>query len=104
MSNPAKPISNDQKKHYRTLAHGLNPIVTVAGKGLTENVLSELDRALEDHELIKIKLAITDREIRKAVIKEIAQQSHATLIQEIGKVAVFYRPAKEPKIKTTNIR
>ena len=48
-------LSQDRKKALRTIGHKLNPIVTVAGNGLSENVLIEIDRALEDHELIKIK-------------------------------------------------
>ena len=52
------PLSTALKKQYRTIGHNLNPIVTIAGNGLSEPVLAELDRALDDHELIKVKLAI----------------------------------------------
>jgi len=97
-------LTNDRVKQYRSLAHGLHPIVTIAGKGLTESVLAELDRALEDHELIKIKIAITDRDARKSAIAEACDKCSATLIQEIGKVAVFFREAKQPNPKKSNIR
>ena len=50
-------ISNEDKKHLRRLGHKLNPVVTVAAKGLTESVIAEIDRALNDHELIKVKLS-----------------------------------------------
>ena len=97
-------LPNDRKKHFRNLGHKLNPIVTVAGNGLTENVLAEIERALVDHELIKIKVAITDRDIRKEVIQEICKASKAQLIQEIGKIALILRESDKPKIKTSNIR
>ena len=97
------PLSTSQKKHYRTLGHNLKPVVTIAGKGLTETVMIELDRALEDHELIKIKLVITDRDARKTCAQEICQSLNAELIQEIGKVALLYRAAKKPKLKTSNL-
>ena len=48
--------SNEDKKHLRRLGHNLKPVVTVAGNGLSENVSAEIARALNDHELIKIKL------------------------------------------------
>ena len=48
--------SSADKKYLRALGHQLKPVVTVAGNGLTENVITEVDRALNDHELIKIKL------------------------------------------------
>ena len=58
------PISADRKKSLRTIGHKLNPIVTIAGNGLSEGVLLELNRALDDHELIKVKLAIAERDER----------------------------------------
>ena len=97
-------ISTDLKKRFRTLGHNLKPVVIVAGKGLTEGVIAELERALEDHELVKIKIAVTDRELRKEVIHEICQVTNSELIQEIGKVALLYREARKPKLKTSNIR
>ena len=44
------------KKHLRRLGHNLKPIVTIANKGLTDSVNAEIERALTDHELIKIKV------------------------------------------------
>ena len=47
--------SSADKKYLRSLGHPLKPVVTVAGNGLTESVVTEINRALNDHELIKIK-------------------------------------------------
>ncbi len=98
------PLSSDRKKQYRTLGHKLNPVVTVAGNGLSEGVLEELNRALDDHELIKVKLAITDRDIRKQIASQMCQQCRAEMVQEIGKVALIFRQTKEPNPKLSNIR
>ena len=98
------PLSTALKKQYRTIGHNLNPIVTIAGKGLSEPVLAELDRALDDHELIKVKLAITDRLARQETIQTLCHSCNAELVQEIGKVALVYRPAREPKVHKSNIR
>ncbi|MEH6580079.1 MAG: YhbY family RNA-binding protein [Amphritea sp.] len=96
-------LTPTQKKQFRTIGHSLNPIITVAGNGLSENILLETDRALEDHELIKIKFAVGDREIKKQLIKEMSQIVEATVIQEIGNVALLYRPAKQPNPKLSNL-
>src|SRR5690554_1015504 len=93
------PLSPDRKKQYRTLGHNLNPVVTVAGNGLSDAVLEELNRALDDHELIKVKLMIVDRELRKQVIAEMAKKAKAEIVQEIGKVALVFREAKKPNLK-----
>lgn len=97
------PISSDRKKEFRTLGHKLNPIVTIAGNGLSESVLAELNRALDDHELIKVKLALVEREARKAVIDEIKALPSVEVIQEVGKVVLLYRANKKPNPKLSNL-
>ena len=94
------PLKASQKKHLRGLAHHLKPIVIVADKGLSETVVAEIERALNDHELIKVKLR-SDREKRNAWAASIAQDCKAELIQSIGQVACFYRKNPDkPVIKT----
>ena len=97
-------LTNQNKKFYRNIGHNLNPIVIVAGKGLSDGVLAELDRALEDHELIKVKIAIVDREIRKACVQEMCLTLNAEAVQEIGKVALIYRKSRKKELKTSNVR
>ncbi|MFH7618080.1 YhbY family RNA-binding protein, partial [Pseudomonas syringae group genomosp. 7] len=43
------------------MGHLLIPVLIVADIGLTEGVLAELERAVSDHELLKIKLNILGR-------------------------------------------
>ena len=57
-------------KYLRGISHNIKPVVMVADKGLTENVMNEIDIALDKHELIKIKIR-TDRETRNQFISEI---------------------------------
>jgi RNA-binding protein len=87
-------LKANQKKNLRGQAHHLKPIVTVADKGLSESVLAEIERALNDHELIKIKLR-GDREKRKVWVNDIASKCKAETIQTIGQVACFYRKHPE---------
>lgn len=98
------PLSPDRKKQYRSLGHNLNPVVTVAGNGLSDTVMEELNRALDDHELIKVKLVIADRDLRKQVIAEMAKKAKAEIVQEIGKVALIFREARKPNLKLSNVR
>lgn len=92
-------LSNKQKQFLKAAAHPLKPVVLLGGNGLTEGVLAEIELALEHHELIKIKVPEEDRDIRNAIQVTIAEHTKAVLVQSIGKVAVFYRPATEPKIR-----
>ncbi len=95
--------SNEDKKHLRRLGHNLKPVVTIAAKGLTDNVSAELERALSDHELIKIKLAVGDRDAKQAVSDEICQKFKAELVQSIGHILLIYRAAKSPNPKLSNL-
>ena len=84
------PLKANQKKNLRAQAHHLKPVVIVADKGLSETVVAEIERALNDHELIKVKLR-ADRDKREAWAQSIARQCKAEFIQSIGQVACFYR-------------
>lgn len=83
-------LNASQKKKLRGLAHHLKPLVIVADKGLSETVVAEIERALNDHELIKVKLR-GERDVRKAWAVAIAEQCKAELVQTIGQVACYYR-------------
>ena len=96
-------LSNARKKQLRTIAHKLNPIIMIAEKGVTEAIAKELERALEDHELIKIKININDPAIRKTIASELCTKHKADLVQSIGKTAVICREAKKPKPKLSNL-
>lgn len=96
-------LSSQEKKYFRQKGHGLKSIITVAGKGLSEGVSAEVERALEDHELIKITVRCEDRDDKKAIIKTICEQHNAELVQAIGHIALIYRAAKKPNPKLSNI-
>jgi RNA-binding protein len=91
-------LSAQHIRYLRGLTHQLQPVVTVADKGLSENVLAELEAAFTKHELIKVKLR-GDRESRAVWIREIGNQFKAERVHVIGQVACFYRRnSKKPVI------
>ena len=60
-------LSSAQKKDLKRIGHHLKPIVIISEQGVSEGVLAELDRALNDHELIKIRVTVSDREAKQAL-------------------------------------
>lgn len=98
----SKSTARDTRQ-LRAIGHKLKPVVTVAGKGLTDTLLAELDQALERHELIKVKLAVGDRTARSAITAELCARSGATLVQSIGNVILLLRRAKRPDAKLSNL-
>lgn len=97
------PISQEQKKHFQAIGHHLKPVVIIAKNGLSEGVISELERALTDHELIKIKLVVTSVEDRKALIAQLCEVGNCELVQNVGKTALVYKKAAKPNRKLSNI-
>lgn len=84
-------LSEKQKKHLRRLGHPLRPLVMLGNAGLTPGVVKELDRALADHELVKVSARIGERSARDAALETLAEQTCSEIVQRIGNVGLFYR-------------
>lgn len=97
------PLTNEQKKHYKSIGHHLKPALIVSENGLTEGVQAELDRALNDHELIKVQLRIAERDDRHALTEELCKIGRCELVQAIGKMALIYRKNPKPNKQLSNI-
>lgn len=88
-------LTNNQKKYLRSLAHDLKPFVMIGQHGLSESVIAEIESTMLKHELIKIKLRVSDREEKQEVINKIIELSEAELVQVIGGVLVIYKPFED---------
>ena len=84
-----------ERKALKAKAHKLDPVVHVGAKGITEEVIAEIDRALHAHELIKVRAASLDREAREDAFGRIAEKTGAQAVQHIGKVFVLFRKKKD---------
>ncbi len=96
-------LNPKEKKQLRAIGHKLKPLVTIAGKGITEGVQLEIERALHDHELIKIKVVVGDRILRQQVIGQVCADSNSELVQSIGNTALLLKRAKNPDPKLSNL-
>ena len=91
------------KKAFRGVAHHLDPVVSVSDRGLSDGIIAETERALTDHELIKVKVDALKKADRLAITEMLAEQTQATVIQNIGKVAVLYRKNQRANPKLSNV-
>ena len=85
-----RELKGSEKKYLRGLAHNLSSIVFIGKQGLSDTVVSDIDRALSDHELIKIKF-IDYKDKKKEIIAEVEKKTEGCCAGNIGNVAVFYR-------------
>lgn len=70
----------------------------ISEKGLSAAVMAEIERALDSHELIKIRVLGADRGQRDDILGEICSKSGAQTVQHIGRILIIYREAP-PKTK-----
>ncbi|MES9852704.1 MAG: ribosome assembly RNA-binding protein YhbY [Candidatus Thiodiazotropha sp. L084R] len=85
------PLTSDQTKSLKKLAHTLKPVVIIGQHGLSDGVINEIEISLDHHELIKVKLAGADKSDRENLSAAIVERLSAELVQIIGRVAIFYR-------------
>ena len=87
-----------QRRYLRKLAHPLRPVVHVGAAGVARPVLAALDRALTDHELVKIRLH--EPQDKNALADTLAEQSDSELCGLVGHTVILYRRHPEqPQIE-----
>lgn len=91
-------LKGSQKKYLRGLAHNLNPAAFVGQRGVTEELIAEIDRALDASELIKVKFVDhKDKEVKSELAQAIARATRSHLAGMIGHVIVLYRAGTDPE-------
>ncbi len=96
-------MESSQRKALRRIAHHLHPIIIVGDGGISDPLIAETNRALDDHELVKVKVNATDRDDRSEMIDALVTACQAEAIQKIGKVVVLYRQNPDAKPELSNV-
>lgn len=92
-------LSAAQKRFLRQHGHALKPVVMIGDKGLTDNVMAEIELGLAHHELIKVRINAGDHDERDEMIDTICQSLNSALVNRIGHIGLFYRRHKDkPKL------
>ncbi|MBI3185504.1 MAG: ribosome assembly RNA-binding protein YhbY [Myxococcales bacterium] len=92
-------LTGKQRRKLRAMGHHLSPLVQVGQKGVTPEVVSAAAQALEDHELIKVKIA-EGPEDRGEAAEKLARQTGAELAQVLGRTALLFKKReKDSKIE-----
>jgi RNA-binding protein len=92
-------LTSKQSRHLRALAHHLKPVVQVGTAGLTEPLMAKVAEELDNHELIKVKVAKESPIDVGSAAVALATATGAGVPQIIGRTVVLYRArAKDPAI------
>ena len=88
-------LTSADRKELKARAHSLEPAVIVGGKGLTDEVVAEIDRALTAHQLIKVRVPGLERADREKIFKAMCDRTGAAAVQQVGKVFILFRKRDE---------
>ena len=90
MRKPSE-LTGSQRRQLRALAHYLCPVVQVGRKGVTDEVVDAITQALNDHELIKVRVHEGAPLSRDEVASLLAERAEAHDIGPIGRIVILYR-------------
>lgn len=100
MKTIPRALTGKQNRHLRALAHSLKPVVQIGKNGWTDATRQQVDDALDDHELIKVKVGSESPVELQELSRTLSTDLGAHVAQAIGSILVAYRPhPKEPKIR-----
>jgi RNA-binding protein len=88
-------LMGSDRRYLRSIAHHLQPVVHIGKTGVSANVLAEIDRALERHELIKVRF-LDFKEEKKTLAQTIAVDTHSEMVGVVGHISIFYRQHPDP--------
>jgi RNA-binding protein len=91
-----------QRGYLTRKAHGLQPVVQVGKFGLTDEVVAAVDKALGDHELIKVKF-ISFKDEKSDLAREVGTKIDATLVRVVGNIAIYYRHQPDPEKRVVHL-
>ena len=96
-------LTPKQRSFLRGKAHHLSPVVMLGKEGVSDSIVKTTDKALEDHELIKVKVPAENQEEFLTTVGELMAQTKAEVVQKIGHLLVIYRKAKKPGRVSTEL-
>jgi len=95
-------MKGSTRKYLLHLAHDLKPVIMVGKSGITENIITRVDDALNHHELIKIKF-VDFKEEKEPLSAEIAEKTRSGIVGRIGHVTILYREHPDPEKRKIHI-
>ncbi|CDZ74578.1 Hypothetical protein ING2D1G_0394 [Peptoniphilus sp. ING2-D1G] len=90
-------LRGKERAYLKSLAHSADPLMQIGKGGLTDSVVKQLDKLLEDHELVKIRVLKNSPVIAREIVEEILNATNAEFVQQIGNKLTIYRESKEKK-------
>lgn len=88
-------MTSKQRAYLRALSNRLDAIFQIGKNGLNDNLIKQIDDALEARELIKLSVLETAPEDNYSLANTLAMNTNSTLVQIVGNKVVLFRPKKK---------
>lgn len=93
-------LTSKQRAALRAAANGTDTIMQVGKGGIGENLIKQVDEALEARELIKLRVLETALMTPDEAAAVLSEATHSEVVQTIGTRLTLYRESKTlPKEK-----
>ncbi len=90
-------ITSKQRAALRKMANGITPIFQIGKGGINDNLIKQIEDALEARELIKISVLDNSFLDTKQTCNQLAELAGAEPVQAIGSKIVLYKESKDKK-------
>ena len=90
-------LTSKQRASLRKLANGIPSILQIGKGGICDNLIKQIDDALNARELVKITILETAFLDTKETCNEVAKMLRAEPVQAIGFKFVLYRKSDDVK-------
>lgn len=90
------PLTGAQRAALRGLGQRLDAALKLGREGVTPAVVTELERLLHAHELVKVRFVGADRDTRTALCAGVTAATRAVCVGAVGHTALFYRRNADP--------
>ena len=90
-------LKGKQRNYLKSLANNKKVILQIGKEGISENLISQIDQMLNDHELIKINVLSNSNINSKDAAFEICDILKAEYVSALGNKFVIYRESRTSK-------
>ncbi|MGO1368002.1 MAG: ribosome assembly RNA-binding protein YhbY [Senegalia sp. (in: firmicutes)] len=90
-------ITGKQRSFLKKKSHDMDSILQIGKNGLSDNLIEQVDEALEARELIKLNVLNNNLLDAKEVANELAEKTNSEFVQAIGNKIILYRESEENK-------
>ena len=88
-------LSSKQRAYLKSLASNLNPVFQIGKGSVTPEITAAVGECFNNNELIKLNVLKNCDDDAREIAAVIAERTHSTVVQVIGKKIVLYKPFKE---------